>query len=109
MIQKWEWPLQGTATAVGIFAIGYLAGRYRPLTEKVTSSKKKVGKSVFSEGDPIKDYCVQHSTPLSNVQEKLMSDTLKHKMAIMLGAPEVITLNAALIRALGAKKVGMSI
>ena len=34
-----------------------------------------------------------------------MSETLKHPRARMLGAPEVITLNAALIKALGGKKV----
>jgi len=48
---------------------------------------------------------IQHSTPLSQVQETLMSETLKHPKSMMLGAPEVITLNAALIQALGGKKV----
>ena len=69
------------------------------------SGKKVVAKSYNSDGDPIKTYCVQHSTPLNAIQEKCMSETLKHPRARMLGAPEVITLNAALIKALGGKKV----
>ena len=69
------------------------------------SSNKKVAKSYEGDVDPVKAYCIQHSTPLTAVQETLMSETLKHPRGAMLGAPEVISLNAALIRALGSKKV----
>ena len=75
------------------------------LSGKIMSSNKKVTKSYEGNADPVKDYCIQHSTPLTAVQETLMSETLKHPRGMMLGAPEVISLNAALIRALGSKKV----
>ena len=105
MISKLEWTYQGTLAAAGLLTIGYLAGKYQSSAVKKDLSKKKVAKSYESDADPINTYCVQHSTPLSDVQEKLMKETLKHEMGQMLGAPEVISLNAALIHALGAKKV----
>merc|ERR1712086_975599 len=86
MIPKWELTLQNTIAGAGVFTLGILAGRYWSSAAGTTiSGKKVVAKSYNSDGDPIKTYCVQHSTPLS--------------------APEVITLNAALIKALGGKKV----
>jgi len=106
MIPKWELTLQNTIAGAGVFTLGILAGRYWSSAAGTTiSGKKVVAKSYNSDGDPIKTYCVQHSTPLSAIQEKCMSETLKHPWARMLGAPEVITLNAALIKALGGKKV----
>ena len=106
MIPKLELTLQNTIAGAGVFTLGLLAGRYWSSAAGTTiSGKKVVAKSYNSDGDPIKTYCVQHSTPLSAIQEKCMSETLKHPRAIMLGAPEVITLNAALIKALGGKKV----
>ena len=38
----------------------------------------KVSKSYY-DTDPVKDYCIQHSTPLHPVQRKLIEETLKHK------------------------------
>ena len=100
---KWEWSIKSTIATAGVFTIGYLAGRY--MSGKTTLSKELVTKSYYSDEDPVKMYCIQHSTPLSEVQETCMSETLKHPRFRMLGAPEVITLNAALIQALGGKKV----
>ena len=40
--------------------------------------KVKVAKSYMAGGDPVKSYCLEHSSPLNKVQEKLMNDTLKH-------------------------------
>ena len=37
----------------------------------------KVSKSYY-DTDPVKNYCIQHSTPLHPVQKKLIQDTLKH-------------------------------
>ena len=106
MIPKLELTLQNTIAGAGVFTLGILAGRYwSSVAAKTISGKKVVAKSYNSDGDPIKTYCVQHSTPLNAIQEKCMSETLKHPRARMLGAPEVITLNAALIKALGGKKV----
>jgi len=55
--------------------------------------------------DPVKEYCIKHSTPLHPVQIKLLEETLKHPRSGMLGAPEIISLNGLLIRSLGGKKV----
>jgi len=62
-------------------------------------------KKSYQEVDPVKEYCIKHSTPLHPVQIKLMEHTLQHPRARMLGAPEVISLNGLLIKSLGAKKV----
>jgi len=64
----------------------------------------KVSKSYY-DTDPVKDYCIQHSTPLHPVQKKLIEETLQHSRSRMMGAPEVISLNALLIKSLSAKKV----
>merc|ERR1712168_291674 len=64
----------------------------------------KVAKSYYSE-DPVKNYCIKHSTPLHPVQLQLVEETLKHARSRMMGAPEVISLNALLIHSLNAKKV----
>ena len=37
----------------------------------------KVSKSYY-DTDPVKDYCIQHSTPLHPVQKKLIEETLQH-------------------------------
>jgi len=60
----------------------------------------------YREENPVKAYCLGHSTPLHPVQQKLQEDTLAlGRPGRMLGAPEVISLNALLIKSLGAKKV----
>lgn len=64
----------------------------------------KVEKSYYGS-DPIKQYCLQHSTPMHPVQMKLLEETLTHPKFKMMGAPEVINLNALLIKSLAAKKV----
>ena len=37
----------------------------------------KVSKSYY-DTDPVKDYCIQHSTPLHPVQKRLIEETLQH-------------------------------
>ena len=37
----------------------------------------KVSKSYYDR-DPVKDYCIQHSSPLHPVQKKLIEETLQH-------------------------------
>merc|ERR1712126_592799 len=64
----------------------------------------KVAKSYYAE-DPVKNYCIKHSTPLHPVQLQLVEETLKHAKSMMMGAPEVISLNSLLIHSLNAKKV----
>lgn len=94
----------------GLIAIGYQLGkrsssfRNTPDNEVV---KVGVSKSFLDEGsqDPILRYCIQHSTPMHPVQKKLIEETMKHEWVVMMGAPEVVQLNGALIKMLGAKKV----
>ena len=90
--------IYGATAAAGFLAIGYLLGK------RQTTFKKIVTKSYESE-DAVKSYCVKHSTPISDIQKKLIEFTLKMPRGMMLGAPEVISLNSALIMALKAKKV----
>ena len=59
----------------------------------------------YEDEDAVKSYCVKHSTPITDIQKKLIEFTLKMPRGQMLGAPEVISLNSALIMALKAKKV----
>lgn len=59
----------------------------------------------YHGSNPVKEYCLNHSTPLHPVQKKLQEDTVKLRAGGMLGAPEVLSLNSLLIRSLGAKKV----
>ena len=55
-----------------------------------------------SERDKILKYCLDHSTSLHPLQIKLMEETIReNRMSIMLGAPEVLNLNAGLMKALG--------
>ena len=37
----------------------------------------KVAKSYYTD-DPVKNYCIKHSTPLNPVQLRLVEETLKH-------------------------------
>ena len=43
---------------------------------------------------------------MTDVQKKLKDATLKQPMCKMMGAPEVLQLNANLMQSIGAKKVG---
>ncbi|XP_063869853.1 probable caffeoyl-CoA O-methyltransferase 2 [Scylla paramamosain] len=61
-------------------------------------------KSYISE-DPLLKYTVDHSLRLTDVQKRLNEATFKHSNYEMLGAPEVLQLNANLIQAIGGKKV----
>merc|ERR1711936_491609 len=65
--------------------------------------KMSVNKS-YDTNDPIKNYCLAHSTALHPVQVKLNEETMKHSRYRMLGAPEGISMNALLIKSLGGKK-----
>ena len=59
----------------------------------------------YENTDEVKSHCVQNSSPLTEVQKKLLEQTIQHPRAIMMGAPEIISLNQLLIRALAAQKV----
>lgn len=61
-------------------------------------------KSFISE-DPLVKYTVDHSLRLTDVQKRLNEATFKISESKMLGAPEVLQLNANLMQAIGAKKV----
>ena len=50
-------------------------------------------------------YCNAHSSLLHPVQQKLLEETMQHSRGGMMGAPEVVGMNALLIRSLAAKKV----
>ena len=96
----------GGLAAVGIFYLGYKTGtgQWGSNIFTKTTNSKRVFKSYNLE-DPVKSYCLDHSTPLSEIQKKLMEETLNHPRGMMLGAPEVLSLNAAFLKALKAKKV----
>ncbi|XP_064087889.1 probable caffeoyl-CoA O-methyltransferase 2 isoform X1 [Macrobrachium nipponense] len=59
----------------------------------------------YRNKDPLVAYTMQHSLRQTDVQKRLDEVTLKHRRAGMLGAPEVLQLNANLMQAIGAKKV----
>ena len=50
-------------------------------------------------------YCNAHSSPLHPVQQKLLEETVQHRRGGMMGAPEVVSMNALLIQSMAAKKV----
>eukprot|EP00088_Acartia_fossae_P006175 TRINITY_DN12832_c0_g1_i1.p1 TRINITY_DN12832_c0_g1~~TRINITY_DN12832_c0_g1_i1.p1 ORF type:complete len:230 (-),score=53.29 TRINITY_DN12832_c0_g1_i1:88-777(-) len=62
-------------------------------------------KKSYYEANPVKEYCLDHSTPLHPVQKKLLLETLEIPQYKMMGAPEVVALNALFIKNMGAKKV----
>ena len=93
--------IYGTSLAAGFLAIGYYWGK----GQRVQSGVKRAVAKSFENTDEVKSYCIQHSSPMTSVQRKLLEDTLHHPQAIMMGAPEIVALNAMLIRALKAKKV----
>lgn len=64
----------------------------------------KVAKSYHNE-DPIVKYTTERSIRMTDVQKKLMEETLKHPKSLMMGAPEVVQLNTNIMQAIGAKKV----
>merc|ERR1712212_16436 len=59
----------------------------------------------YKNPDPLVKYCVDHSLRLTDVQKRLNEVTLQHSRGMMLGAPEVLQLNANLMQVIGAKKV----
>merc|ERR1711884_368294 len=82
-------------------SIAFQTSDFSPLPPQLTMS---VNKS-YDTNDPVKNYCLAHSSPLHPVQVKLNQETMKHSRYRMLGAPEVISMNALLIKSLGGKKV----
>ncbi|XP_071532912.1 probable caffeoyl-CoA O-methyltransferase 2 [Panulirus ornatus] len=66
--------------------------------------KMSYGKSYLTT-DPLVKYVTEHSIRHTDVQKRLMEETQKHRSVGMMGAPEVLQLNANLIQAIGAKKV----
>lgn len=93
----------------GLFALGYQLGKRnsRDVVKKEFDGRSLVSKSYYTEGsgNVVLKYCLNHTTPLHPVQNKLISETLVHPRSGMMGAPEVVCLNAALIKMSGAKKV----
>ena len=69
--------------------------------------QNKVGKSYSGNADnQVLQYCISHTTPDHPVQQELLKETLaSYKESRMLGAPECLALNAAIIRAKNAKKI----
>ena len=104
-LENWDLPRLATqgACAIGLLYVGY----------KIGSSQKNRGKRqinvaksfIDGDNDPVKTYTIRHSTPMNYVQKRLIEETIQHERSIMMGAPEVVNLNAALIKALRAKKV----
>jgi len=68
-------------------------------------SKPPSIKKSFEEHNPVLAYCQAHSTPLHPALRELQAETLKLGNSVMMGAPEVLSLNMFLIKALQAKKV----
>ena len=48
----------------------------------------KVSKSYYVK-DAVKDYCIQHSTPLHPVQKNLIEETLKHEWVSVYSSPSL--------------------
>ncbi|KAG7173670.1 probable caffeoyl-CoA O-methyltransferase 2 [Homarus americanus] len=59
----------------------------------------------YDSKDQLVKYTVDHSLRLTDVQKRLNEETLKHARYAMLGAPEVLQLNANIMKTMGAKKV----
>jgi len=64
----------------------------------------EVKKSYYEE-NPLSNYCLNSSTPMHPIQQKLAKETMEMTQFKMMGAPEVVSLNALFIRNMGAKKV----
>ena len=62
-------------------------------------------KKSFEEHNPVLAYCQAMSTALHPALRDLQAETLKLGNSVMMGAPEVISLNMFLIKAIRAKKV----
>ena len=73
----------------------------------MSRNDQTVGKSYSGNaGNPVLQYCVSHTTPDHPVQQELLKETLaNYREARMLGAPECLALNAAIIRSKNAKKI----
>jgi len=59
----------------------------------------------FAGADPVKEYCLAHSTQMHPIQLKLIQETLNHPRVMMMGAPEVLAMNSLLIKSSQAKRV----
>lgn len=98
--------IYGATMAAAGWTLGYFwAGKGQSSGGVSSSSIKRVVAKSYENTDEVKSHCVENSSPLTKVQKKLLEQTIDHPKAIMMGAPEIVNLNALLIRALGAKKV----
>ena len=90
----------------GMFILGYMLSKRRSLSFG-RGHQNKVGKSYSGNADnKVLQYCIAHTTPDHPVQQELLKETLaSYKEARMLGAPECLALNAAIIRSKNAKKI----
>ena len=71
---------------------------------KMCTEKPSIKKS-FEKYDPILAYCQSMSTALHPALKELQRETLTLGNSVMMGAPEVISMNMFLIKAIQAKKV----
>ena len=77
------------------------------ILEPTKMEQNKVGKSYYSNAsNKVLQYCIESTTPDHPVQKELLRETLAtYKEAKMIGAPECLSLNAAMIRSKNAKKI----
>ena len=61
-------------------------------------SKPPSIKKSFEEHNPVLAYCQSYSTPLHPALRELQAETLKMGNSVMMGAPEVLSLNMFLMR-----------
>ncbi|CAJ0571864.1 unnamed protein product, partial [Mesorhabditis spiculigera] len=65
-----------------------------------------VSKSYYEHDDKVIDYCNKLTIKLHPMQQELQDSTLaNHKMSVMLGAPEVLTIGQNFLKLIHAKKV----
>ena len=96
--------IYGATMAAAGATLGYWWATRKGQGSGLGIGKRVVAKS-YENTDEVKSHCVQNSSPLTEVQKKLLEQTIQHPRAIMMGAPEIISLNQLLIRALAAQKV----
>ena len=74
------------------------------MRRKMCTDKPIIKKS-FEKYDPILAYCQSMSTNLHPALRELQRETLTLGNSVMMGAPEVLSMNMILIKAVQAKKV----
>ncbi|XP_045133019.1 uncharacterized protein LOC123517138 isoform X2 [Portunus trituberculatus] len=87
--------------------VGWLPFRRSPASVPLRDIRAKMAASLksYDSKDPLVKYTADHSLRFTEAQKNLMELTFKLPKYYMLGAPEVLQLNANLIRTMGGKKV----